>query len=263
MFEKYYLPIPDADEYLRRIGITEKKAPSLDFLNELIYAHQTHVPFENVSQCVTNEEVRLEIDYLFNKIVESNRGGYCFELNCLFQALLSDLGFNAYPIFAKVVQGRELTSRTPILHRGTAVRLDNEYYYCDVGFGGAMPAGALLIDENTPHEIKGDSYKVIRFDEKWYTIYHMDKEGTWNHMLMFSLEPQENVYFMPLSAYGSLSKDCPFSHILMVNMRTPTGSCSINDRTFTLRKNGSAERVEIKSEDELKEILRKHFDISV
>ena len=263
MFEKYYLPLPDADAYLRRIGITEKKAPSLDFLNELIYAHQTHVPFENVSQCVTKEEVRLEIGYLFNKIVVNKRGGYCFELNCLFQSLLSELGFYAYPIFAKVVMGRELTSRIPILHRATAVKLGDEYYFCDVGFGGAMPAGALLIDENNPHEIKGDSYKIIRYDEKWYTIYHMDKNGSWNHMLQFSLEPQENIYFMPLSAYGSLSKECPFTYILMVNMRTPTGSCSINDRTFTLRENGQVTRTEIKDDAELKSILKKYYDISV
>ena len=263
MFEEYYSPLPDADAYLKRIGIAEKKAPSVEFLNELIYAHQTHVPFENVSQCVTHEEVCLEIDYLYNKIVVNKRGGYCFELNCLFQALLSELGFTAYPVFAKVVMGRELTLRIPILHRGTVVYLENEYYYCDVGFGGAMPAGALIVDEDTPHQIKDDCYKITRFDDKWLTIHHMNKTGGWEPMIQFSNEPQENIYYMPLSVYGSKSENCPFSHILMVNIRRNNGSCSINDRTFTLRENGNVEKTEIKNEAELKEKLKKYFDISV
>ena len=91
----------------------------------------------------------------------------------------------------------------------------------------------------------------------------MNKNGSWDHMLQFSNEPQENIYYMPLSVYGSKSEECPFSHILMVNIRRDNGNCSINDRTFTLRENGDVKKAEIKDEAELKAILKKYFDISI
>jgi N-hydroxyarylamine O-acetyltransferase len=44
----------------------------------------------------------LDTDALFDKIVRRRRGGFCYELNGLFAALLRELGFDATLKSAKV-----------------------------------------------------------------------------------------------------------------------------------------------------------------
>ena len=86
-----YAPLPEREAYLKRIGYSGGTEPTLDNLHALIRAHQTAVPFENLD-CVSRTPILLEVERLFDKIVLRRRGGYCFELNGLFMALLRDLG---------------------------------------------------------------------------------------------------------------------------------------------------------------------------
>ena len=98
MSEELYAPIPDLDAYLARIGIAEAKEPTLDFLDEVIMAHQCSVPFDDLDTCALDIVPSLGIPDLFEKIVVRKRGGYCFELNALFGALLKALGFQVLEI---------------------------------------------------------------------------------------------------------------------------------------------------------------------
>ena len=52
MFEGVHDRLPDLQAYLRRLGIGETPAPTRENLDRLIYAHLTHVPYENLSYCI-------------------------------------------------------------------------------------------------------------------------------------------------------------------------------------------------------------------
>ena len=95
MYEEYYAAVPDIDAYLARIGIHERKEPTLSWLNEILWEHQLHVPFENISEYDEKAEVPLGISRLYEKIVLHRRGGYCFELNGLLLKVLQELGYAA------------------------------------------------------------------------------------------------------------------------------------------------------------------------
>jgi len=75
------------------------------------YVHLLAVPFENLS-IHRREPIVLSDDALFEKIVQRRRGGFCYELNGLFAALLRALGFNVTMLSAEVANN-EGTSVNP------------------------------------------------------------------------------------------------------------------------------------------------------
>jgi len=82
----------DVERYLERIGHRGPIAPTLETLRQVHLAHLMTVPFENLS-VRRGEAIVLEESRLFEKIVLRRRGGFCYELNGLFAALLRTLGF--------------------------------------------------------------------------------------------------------------------------------------------------------------------------
>ncbi|MER5882288.1 arylamine N-acetyltransferase [Streptomyces sp. NPDC001941] len=83
-----------ADAYLRRIGAEGVSVGwgTGEGLRELHLRHLRSVPFENLSLHL-GEDVVLAEQALFDKVVGARRGGFCYELNGLFAALLRTLGY--------------------------------------------------------------------------------------------------------------------------------------------------------------------------
>jgi len=122
-----------AGAYLRRIGLPEQVGPpSQDLLFELHLRHLLAVPFENLSIHL-DEPITLDEAALVDKIVRRRRGGFCYELNGAFAALLEALGFTVARLAARVFHdGGRLT--IPFDHLALMVELD-ERWLADVGFG--------------------------------------------------------------------------------------------------------------------------------
>ena len=122
------------DAYLRRIGAEQPARPTADVLRELHLRHLRTVPFENLSIHL-GEEIVLEEKRLFGKIVGSRRGGFCYELNGVFGALLTALGFDVTLLAARVY-GKEGRLGVPYDHLALRVRtVDGGDWLADVGFG--------------------------------------------------------------------------------------------------------------------------------
>ena len=64
-------------------------------------AHLLAVPFENLDIHL-GREIVLDVASLWTKIIEQNRGGFCYELNGLFALLLRALGFQVDMLSAAV-----------------------------------------------------------------------------------------------------------------------------------------------------------------
>jgi arylamine N-acetyltransferase len=95
------------DAYLRRIGVARPAAIDAAALGGLHRAHQLAVPFENLSIHLS-EPIRLDEDGLLDKIVIRRRGGFCYELNGAFGALLEALGAQVARVGARVQGDSEL-----------------------------------------------------------------------------------------------------------------------------------------------------------
>ena len=101
----------DIKAYLERINYRGSLEPTAETLRELQVAHLLAVPFENLS-IHAGQPIVLEDEALFAKIVERRRGGFCYEANGLFAALLRALGFPVRMLSAGVRTRKAASART-------------------------------------------------------------------------------------------------------------------------------------------------------
>lgn len=260
MYEELYVPLPNIEEYLKRIGAKRPEKANLESLNNLIYANQCSVPFENLDIIELKKRINLGTEALYDKIVVRKRGGYCFELNGLFLALLKVCGFDAYSCLCRIRRGRDFIP--PSLHRGILVHLDGELWFCDVGYGGPMPGGALLVEDGFEATYYGQTFGITAADSYWWTIRYGSGKDV-ERIMEFTIMPQDAVEFLAPNEYSSRNETSIFCSTRVVNKRTPTGSVSIVGDLFTEIKDGNREEKKIQSPKELDQILKHHFGLAL
>lgn len=253
-------------DYLDRIGFQGQ--PSLDkaTLDQLVLRHQCSVPFETVTLHRSGKLPSLDTQDIFQKVVTRRLGGYCFELNKGFYELLRALGFDARPCLCRAVRGRE--ERMPINHRGTIVMLDEGAYSADVGFGGPMPAGALLLAQDAEQEVQGETYFTQQADSTWWNIdritrsakdlYDDDLPERRQTELALCIAAVDEIDFDALNAFcaqpGTLFRDHE-----VVNLRAPGGYYGLKDNVLTKRIDGQKEVVELPDRAAVDEALATVF----
>lgn len=164
----------DVDGYLERIGITGPVEPTLDNLERLQRAHLTAVPFENLD-VFARRGVRTEDDWTVGKVVVRRRGGWCFELNGAFSALLTTLGYQVKRVAADVLYGNIYPMPT---HHSIEVMLDRSYLV-DVGFGDSF-IRPLPLDSPGPHDGGSGEYGFV-FEDGHTTLVSFGEEGPEPH----------------------------------------------------------------------------------
>ncbi len=136
----------DVKRYLARIGLEGSGDVDFASLERLQRAHLTAVLFETLD-VFHRRGVRTDSKWSVEKVVERHRGGWCFELNGAFAALLEAIGYQVTLLGAVVLlegddgQASHLTLR---------VDLDRPYLV-DVGFGDGF-ARPLPLDDLGPHD---------------------------------------------------------------------------------------------------------------
>src|SRR5712664_4710312 len=91
----------DTKAYLERIGYSGPTRPSLNVLRRLHRRHLLSIPFENLDIHL-NRPIILSKAAFYEKIIKHHRGGFCYELNGSFAALLTRLGFKVTMLSARV-----------------------------------------------------------------------------------------------------------------------------------------------------------------
>src|SRR6266403_161583 len=147
----------DIRAYLQRLDYTGAIAPNAETLRLLQLAHLRAVPFENLS-IHSGEPVVLDDRALFEKIVSRRRGGFCYELNGLFAALLRQLGFKVEMLSARVANGEG--SFSPDFAHMTLVVTLKERWLVDVGFGDSYRQ-PLLLDWDQEQAQGERAYQIV------------------------------------------------------------------------------------------------------
>ncbi|MDH4076912.1 MAG: arylamine N-acetyltransferase [Acidimicrobiia bacterium] len=147
----------DIDRYLARIGYDGPLGVNRDTLEALQRAHMTAVPFENVD-VYAGVPVRTGTDWSLPKVVDRGRGGWCFELNGAFGALLGAIGFRVLYLAAAVV----LRGPTDVVdHLTLEVLLDDGPYLVDVGFGDG-PGRPLALNRSGLQDGLVANFELVR-----------------------------------------------------------------------------------------------------
>ncbi len=142
----------------------EKSPPTAKALSELVRAHLTRVPFENISKLFLHRKTGATMippldDYL-DGISRFNLGGTCYANNLYLFQLMRNLGYDVR------LCGADMSK--PDVHAVNSVRLDGREYLVDVGYGA--PFSSPL-----PRDL-GEDF-IVDFGRDRYVLRPQDKAG--------------------------------------------------------------------------------------
>ncbi|KAG0201124.1 N-terminal acetyltransferase [Mortierella sp. GBA30] len=112
--------------------------PTLENLRELQYRCVTSIPFETLGLRTTKaRSVDTSLEGIYDRIVNSHRGGWCFSLNRLGFELLREIGYRVQLTLGRVCNAiSNPMGYTGLTHRTTIVRFeDGSKYVFELGFG--------------------------------------------------------------------------------------------------------------------------------
>jgi N-hydroxyarylamine O-acetyltransferase len=251
----------DLDAYLERIGLPAGGSPSLALLRAVVARHAATIPFENLD-IVLGRPIRLDIASVQAKLVDANRGGYCFEQNTLLRAALEQLGFSVSSLMARVVWGaaaEAITSRTHMLLR---VDLPEGAYLADVGFGHLTPTAPLMLgrDEAQPtgHEdyrlrpLNGETLLQVRLGTDWRNVYRFSDATS------HPIDHEVGNWFTSTQPEGLFT-----TNVIAARPGTQCRKTLFNQAVTIRDPENRTERLVPATETALREALREHFGIGL
>ncbi|MDO8423035.1 MAG: arylamine N-acetyltransferase [Parvibaculum sp.] len=253
----------DLDAYFKRIGYSGSRTPTLETLRALHFSHALAVPFENLT-VLGGDPVLLDMASVQAKIVGKNRGGYCFEVNGLFAAVLRALGFSVTTLIGRVRWKAPEETETNRSHMMSLVDLPEGRFLADIGFGGITMTGPVpfVTDEvlETPHEPR----RFLARDVQGSAGFELQAllGDTWAPVYRFTLEPNGPVDYEQANWHTSTHPASIFKQFLIVGRPTATARKTIFNTSLTIRGlDGKAETRELGSVDEIAAALAEHFDL--
>lgn len=246
----------DLQAYLARINYSGPTDPNAETLRALHRAHLFTVPFENLDIALGRKIVVDEAAFL-NKVVNLRRGGFCYELNGAFAALLRVLKFQVTLLSARVArtnggEGPEFD------HLALQVDLD-EPWLADVGFGDSfleprpLKPGMEQIDPAGKFRLVGSADR-LRMEKA-------EPDGTWKPQYSFSLQPRRLEEFAGMCDYHQTSPESSFTRQRICSLATPEGRITLSDMKFIVTTHNQRRERNLDSNEEWIGTLQQEFGI--
>lgn len=246
----------DTVAYLERIGITEPPAADLAGLTALMRAHLEHVPFENLD-VFDGVPVSTDLDHSIDKIVHRGRGGWCFELNGAFAALLRELGFDVTLLGAAVLLGGP---NAVIDHLALEVMVDVPHLV-DVGFGEAFIAPIELNRSGPQHDPAG-TFELIP-SSQGTTLTRHDADGVPEPLYRFKRTSHQLSDFEAASIALQTDKSLHWHQQPVATRLLHRGADRVTLTGTSLKTTQDGERTSVEiSPTDVNETLREHFGIN-
>ena len=246
----------DVPAYLARIGYSGPTEPNAETLRAIHRAHLIAVPFENLDISLGHKIV-LDEAAILNKVVAFRRGGFCYELNGAFAALLRALGFQVTLLSARVArpnggEGPEFDHLT--------LRVDlEEPWLADVGFGESFLEPLQLATGSQQQDPTG-MYRLKQRGER-LQMERALPESNWKPQYSFSLQPRGLEEFSGMCGYHQTSLESSFTQNRICTLATRDGRITLSEMKLITTRNGEREEKILRSEEEWNSILRKRFGI--
>ncbi len=255
----------DVQAYLQRIhypgsltpgvDLSSVDRPSIDLLRALHRTHLFTVPFENLDISLGREIVCDETRIL-HKIVNERRGGFCYELNGAFAALLRALGFRVTLLSARVA--REDGNYGPEFDHLT-LRVDlGEPWLADVGFGEGF-LEPLSLESGIDQPQGGRIYRLTSMDSGFRLEVMAD--GKWKREYAFTLQPRELPEFAEMCHYHQTSSESHFTRQRICSRATPEGRVTLSDEKLIETRGGSRQERLLSGGQEWRAKLRELFGV--
>lgn len=242
--------------YLRVLGIS-RKPPSMAALSELVQAHLTRVPFENVSKLLRRKHLGLTglpgIALFLDGIERHHLGGTCYSNNYHLHALLRTLGYEARLCGADM--------RDPDVHVVIGVSVDGRDHLVDVGYGAPFRQ-PMPLDGDADHVViaGGDRYVLKPRDATGRSRLELHRDGVVKHGYVAKPEARTIGEFEAVIA-RSFGPDATFLNALLLARFFPDRSVRIRNLSVTESHGARTETHTLRSRDELATEIERCFEI--
>ena len=264
----------DVERYLDRISYNGSRQPTLETLRQLHRAHLLTVPFENLDIAL-DRPIVLDAGALFAKIVERRRGGFCYELNGLFAALLRALGFRVTLLSGGFFRshGEDGTVFGPEFDH-LALRVDlQQPWLADVSTF-LYPLRFDTADEQESKEpdapsiqpltkdVWHDRYRILPDDEH-QILQQRDWANVWQDRFRFTLVPRRLSDFDAMCRYHQTAPESIFLQHRTCTRVTATGRVTIADLRLLITEGGERRETDLADEASRTAALREYCGIEV
>jgi len=245
----------DVSSYLARIGYTGPAEPTAETLRTLHRLHMMSVPFENLDISL-GRKIEIDEDAILKKVIERRRGGFCYELNGAFAALLRAMGFQVTLLSARVA--RADGSESPEFDHLT-LRVDLEQpWLADVGFGESFLEPLRLSADKEQLDPAG-VFRLIREGDRWH-VQKSESDG-WKAQYSFSLQPHLLEDYAGMCRYHQTSPESSFTQKRICSRATPNGRITLSEMKLIITNKGEREERALASQAEWMTTLEEQFGI--
>ncbi len=246
----------DLGAYAARIGTAVPDVIDLPALQRLHLAHVGAIAFENLD-VQWRRPVRIDLAHVWAKLVGSARGGYCFEQNTLFRAVLRARGVAVTAREARVRSGSPtFRART---HMTLVVTIGGHDYLCDVGFGAYTPLQPVPLSGEA---VRQHAWVYRLVPEGSLTVLQWQRDGGWQDL--YAIEPgaPDDIDFEMANWYTCTWPESGFVQTMTAQRATPDARYTLRNYTLT-EDSRDASFVRTLRRDEIVPVLRGVFGLDV
>jgi arylamine N-acetyltransferase len=158
----------------------KRSPPTLEYLQELMTAYCSNVPWESVSKIVKKSLCDKTIDCLrpedefWSSAFQYGTGGTCYESNWAFFCFLKNLGFQGYLTINKILDKSSV-------HSAIVITISDKKYIVDIGYPTYAPIpvieGSVTVADNFPVNYRctpasSKEYIIENFPHPKPYLYH-------------------------------------------------------------------------------------------
>ncbi|HMM79861.1 MAG TPA: arylamine N-acetyltransferase [Pyrinomonadaceae bacterium] len=233
--------ISRTDRSRTRPGLTQRRNPA----------------FENLD-IHWKRPIVLDIERFYSKIVGERRGGFCYELNGLFNELLISIGFTTRLISARV--GRPDGSFGPEFdHAAIIVSIGDEDFLADVGFGDFAAEPLRLVVGEEQQDTNG-VFVIERGEGETFVVKKM-LGGEWKNEYLFTDIARELAEFAEMCDFQQFSPESHFTKGKLCSIMTETGRKTMTEQKYFVTMGETRHETPIGSPTHFDEALRREFGI--
>jgi N-hydroxyarylamine O-acetyltransferase len=229
----------------------------LETLRRLHKKHLLSIPFENLDIHL-GRPIILSEDAFYEKIVTHRRGGFCYELNGSFAALLTSLGFNVRMLSARVA--RKNGGFTPEFDHMILLVTMRDRWVVDVGFGDSFTEPKRL-DFQGPQTDNGRVYRITRRAGGRLLSRWDAEKNLWEPQYLFSLRPRSLGDFVRRCRYQQTSPNSHFKKGRVCTMLTRDGRVTLTDTKLIVTRGSRRFKRHVRGPKEFDRLLQERFGI--
>ena len=248
------------DAYFTRINYSGPRTPTLATVQAIHARHAAAIPFENLDPFL-GRPVAVDLASVQDKLVTRQRGGYCFEQNTLFRAVLEALGIAVTSLLARVYWNAPPGAPTPPrTHMILRTVIDGQDMIADVGFGGHLLAHPYALRTDAPQQAGASTLRLV--DEGPQHLLQVRGGEDWRDIYRFTLEPAVAADIELANWFTATHPESRFRKFLILQRLLSDARLVLLNRGFIRRgADGSVQSVEIADAAELARLLAEDFGV--